>query len=197
MHASFIADPAWWVDKTEALMAELPGRRRGARMPKQRQRVHPWSRSPCGCCSRARRCCFLTYRLLEIVEQAGAVVVADEMCSGTQRLYHPVGLDEGSLSAMLRASADRALLPCTCPCFDSGDGRIDWLLQVAKESRAQGVIHHTLRLCQLYDLEQRRVSEAFKDLGVPFLNLHTEHGTKDSAVIQNRIEAFLEMLQQY
>ncbi len=196
MHASFIADPAWWIDQTAALIEELSQAERTELSQAERDREQP-QEQPLRVLLTGSPVLFPDYRLLEIVERADAVIVADEMCSGTQRLYHPTGMDETSVGGMLRAVADKTLLPCTCPCFESSDDRIDWLLHVARASRAQGVIHHTLRLCQIYDLEQQRVSAAFKELGIPFINIYTEHGTKDSAVIQNRIEAFLEMLQQY
>jgi benzoyl-CoA reductase/2-hydroxyglutaryl-CoA dehydratase subunit BcrC/BadD/HgdB len=97
---------------------------------------------------------------------------------------------------MLRAVAEKALLPCTCPCFVSGDERIDRLLELARASRARGVIHHTLRLCQLYDLELARVSAALRERDLPLLNVYAEHGAEDTAVLRNRVEAFVEMLQQ-
>jgi benzoyl-CoA reductase/2-hydroxyglutaryl-CoA dehydratase subunit BcrC/BadD/HgdB len=105
-------------------------------------------------------------------------------------------IDEGTVAGMLRAAADRTLLPCTCPCFVSNDDRIDRILERARRSGAQGVIHHTLRLCQLFDLDLPRVSAALKAAGIPMLSVTSEGGGEDSALLRNRVEAFLEMLQQ-
>jgi benzoyl-CoA reductase/2-hydroxyglutaryl-CoA dehydratase subunit BcrC/BadD/HgdB len=182
--ATFVADPAWWVEKAEALLRELEAR--PAATGDRRVRLL-LTGSPV---------LFPDFRLLQIVEAAGATIVADETCAGTERLHHPVVVDEWTTPAMLRAVADKALLPCTCPCFVSSDDRIDRLLELARVSGAQGVLHHTLRLCQLYDLELPAVSAAARQRELPLLNIYTEHGAEDAAVIQNRVEAFVEMLQQ-
>ena len=184
MQASFVADPSWWVEQAAALVKELldapepPGERANA------TRVM-LTGSPV---------LFPDYKLLRIIEESGALVVADEMCSGTQHLYNPTVLDEGSVSGMLRAAADKTLLPCTCPCFLSGEPRIERVLDRARQSRARGVIHHTLRLCQLFDMELPAVTAALQEQDLPLLNISTEYGAEDSPVVRNRVEAFLEMI---
>jgi benzoyl-CoA reductase/2-hydroxyglutaryl-CoA dehydratase subunit BcrC/BadD/HgdB len=184
MQTSFVADPRWWAERVSGLLEEL--RRRPAVTGSHPTRIL-LTGSPI---------LFPDYRLLQTIEENGsAVVVADEMCSGTERLYHPTVLDEWTRRGMLRAVAERTLLPCTCPCFVSSDDRIDRLLERARRARAQGIIHHTLRLCQLYDMDLPRVTSATKAHGLPLLNIYLEHSSED-AVIRNRVEAFLEMLQQ-
>lgn len=183
MHASFIADLRWWNEKTAALLAELEALPAGAQQPVA-QRIL-LTGSPIF---------FPEYGILHLLDEAGAEVVADEMCSGTERLHHPTVIDEGSVRGMLRAAADRTYLPCTCPCFVSADDRIDRLFELAERSRAQGVVHHTLRLCHLYDMELLRVTSALKQRDLPLLNIVAEYGSEDSALVQNRLEAFLEML---
>lgn len=187
MQASFIADPIWWVEQAGALVEELEQR---AKAPEETAGGGDLPRllligSPM---------LLPDYRLLDIVAQCGAVVVADELCSGTQRLHHPVVVDEWSRGGLLRAVADKGLLPCTCPCFVSGEHRIHRILELARSSRATGVIHHTLRLCQLFDMELPAVTAALREQGLPLLNIHTEYGSEDAALIKNRVEAFLEML---
>jgi benzoyl-CoA reductase/2-hydroxyglutaryl-CoA dehydratase subunit BcrC/BadD/HgdB len=140
---------------------------------------------------------FPDFQLLQLVEESGAaVVVADEMCSGTQRLHNLTVLDEGTVGGMLRAAAEKTLMPCTCPCFVGGDLRVDRVLELASQSAARGVIHHTLRLCQLYDLDAPRLAEALRRRGLPMLTLHTEYGGEGAATLRNRVEAFIEMLEQ-
>jgi benzoyl-CoA reductase/2-hydroxyglutaryl-CoA dehydratase subunit BcrC/BadD/HgdB len=186
MHASFVADPADWIAKTRALVEELRARGGGAG----------------GAGASAGPRILLTgspiyfpgYKLLEVIEERGAHVVADEMCSGTQRLYHPVVVDETTVGGMVRALAERAILPCTCPCFSSGDDRIVRLLELARTSRATGVVHQTLRLCQPYDTELPVVREALRREGIPLLDLRTDGGAEDRGLLANRVEAFLEML---
>jgi benzoyl-CoA reductase/2-hydroxyglutaryl-CoA dehydratase subunit BcrC/BadD/HgdB len=186
LQASFIADPTWWNERTRALLDELTTRP-STEPPALRLLL---AGSPV---------LFPDLHLLELVEgshAATAVIVADEMCSATERLYHPTVIDETTVPGILRAAADRTLLPCTCPCFIANDDRIDRILERARSSSAQGIIHHTLRLCQLFDLELPRVSAAVRESGLPMLSVTSEGSGEDSALLRNRIEAFLEMLQQ-
>lgn len=134
------------------------------------------------------------FKLLNIVEEAGAVIVADELCSGTQHLYDPVEVDEWTMDGMLQAIADRYLLPSTCPCFTSSDDRIDRLLQMIEDFSVDGVIYHSLRLCQLYDIEQAIVKQALRSQGVPMLTIHTDYSGEDVEQIKTRVEAFLEVI---
>ena len=181
--ASFIADPRWWVERTEALLTELEG----ATAEQQEAESIPLllSGSPV---------IFPDFGLLHLLEEAGASVVADETCAGTQRLYNPAVLDEASVKGMVRAVADKALLPCTCPCLVGGEDRINRVLELYRRSGARGVVLHTLRLCQLYEMDQRHLTAALREGGIPCLQVSTDAGSDNTGPLRTRVEAFLEML---
>lgn len=134
------------------------------------------------------------FKILHIIEELGAIVVIDELCSGTRYLYDPVEVEEWTTEGMLRAIANRYLLPSTCPCFVQNTDRRDRLLQMVKDFKIDGVIHHSLRLCQVYDMELNKISSMFKENSIPFLNIYTDYSLEDTEQIRTRIEAFLEML---
>ena len=184
--ASFVADPGWWVEQTQALVQQLE------------RAADPPGPAPLRIMVTGSPVLFPEFKLLELVEQHGAVVVADEMCSGTQHLYNPTVMDERSVGGMIRAAADRTLLPCTCPCFVEGDSRITRVLDRAARAGVDGVVHHTLRLCQLFDMEFPALAAALKEqVGLPVLNITTEYGADtDAQLIRNRVEAFCEMLEE-
>lgn len=132
--------------------------------------------------------------LLFTIQKAGAEVVADEMCSGTQHLYHPTIVDEYTKSGLILAASEKSLLPCTCPCFQETSDRLDRLAELIEQYKVNGVIHHSLRMCQNYDIDSAAVSDWLVKRHIPMLNLQTETGRVQSAAMQNRIEAFVEML---
>jgi benzoyl-CoA reductase/2-hydroxyglutaryl-CoA dehydratase subunit BcrC/BadD/HgdB len=184
MQAGFLADPGWWEEKTALLLDELGRAPAGAASPAVRVLL---TGSPV---------LFPDFRLLELVEAGGrAVVVGDLICSGGERLHHPHVVDEWTVGGLLRGSADRTLRPCACPCFAGGDDRIDRLLELGRVTGAQGVIHHTLRLCQPFDLELPRLRAALRRHEMPLLDLNVEAGSEGLGTLQNRIDAFLEMLE--
>ena len=140
--------------------------------------------------------CWKIPNLIEESKPQG-LIVADEFCSGDRIFYDPVGVDEGSTGDMLKAIAERYILPCTCPCFTSEDGnrdRIDKLLTLVKDYKISGVIYHVIRGCHLYAMEYMRLKRVFEKENIPIYYLDTEYSREDSGQMKTRIEAFLEML---
>jgi len=131
---------------------------------------------------------------LNLLEECGADVVADTLCSGVQGLYDPVVVDERGRSALLRALAQRYVFASPCPCFVSGAKRLDRILDLVERHAADGVVHHGLRLCQLFDMEAHRLSAVLRDRKIAFLNLRTDYSLEDTEQIRVRLEAFLETI---
>ena len=140
--------------------------------------------------------CWKTPNIIEESKPLG-LIVADEFCSGDRSFLDPVGVDEGTADDMLRAIAERYVLPCTCPCFTAEDGnkdRIDKLETQIKDYRVDGVIYHVIRGCHLYAIEYMRLKKLLEKVNMPMYYLDTEYSREDSGQIKTRIEAFLEML---
>ena len=134
------------------------------------------------------------WKLLHTIEEAGAVVAADTLCSGTQRLFDSIEVDEWTQHGMIRALAVKHLFPSLCPCFIENAEHIDRILELAADFRIDGVVYHTLRLCQLFDMEYNHVAAVLREKGIPLINITTDLGLEDSEQIKTRIEAFLEMI---
>jgi len=71
---------------------------------------------------------------------------------------------------------------------------MDKLVQLAKEYKADGVIHCSLAFCDPYLVESHRVEKVLKEHGIPMLKIETDYGQEDSGQLKTRIEAFFEML---
>jgi len=184
IQSSFYDDIKRWIEKTQKLCDELEQRKLNNRLPT----------TNCRFLLTGAPTIWPNYKLLNIVEEMGTTIVIDELCSGTRHLYDPVEVDEWTLEGMLRAIANNYLLPSSCPCFTESDDRMDKLLQTAEDFKVDGVIHHSLRLCQLYDMELSKVAKVFKDKGIPFLSLNTDYSLEDVEQLRTRVEAFLEMI---
>lgn len=184
MQTAFLADMRWWAEQTEALCAELEKRVAAEKGFIPRARIL-LSGSPV---------LWPDFKLPLLVQECGADVVADELCSGTQRLHHPVVVDEWTKGGLLRAAAERVLLPCTCPCFQETGAREDRLLELVESHRIDGIIHHTLRLCQLYDMDAARLQKLFKQKGTAWQSLRSNFSPEDIGRLKNRVEAFVEMV---
>lgn len=134
------------------------------------------------------------FKLVQLIELTGALVAIDELCSGTQRLYHPVVLHEWSVREMLHAIAERYLLPTTCPCFVEHTDRLNRILELAEQFDVDGVVYHNLRICPLFDMESFAIQRTLKERGIPVLIIHTDYTREDVEQLRNRVEAFIELL---
>jgi benzoyl-CoA reductase/2-hydroxyglutaryl-CoA dehydratase subunit BcrC/BadD/HgdB len=134
------------------------------------------------------------FKVLNLLEECGADVVADTLCTGAQCCFDPVVIDEKSMQSLLRALANRYVYAAICPCFISQTTRINRILDLREEMKADGVVNYSLRLCQLFDIENYRIGRTLKARKIPFLNVRTDYSLEDTEQLRVRIEAFLETL---
>ena len=65
---------------------------------------------------------------------------------------------------------------------------------MARELKADGVIHYGLLFCQPYAHEAMKVGKAMEAAGVPYLAIETDYGMEDAGQLKTRVEAFVETL---
>ena len=129
-----------------------------------------------------------------LVEQSGAVIVADEVCSSSRLLYDAVSYDEESLNDMIPAIADRYLKPCTCPCLSPNNDRKRKLIEMAKEYNVDGVVYHAFSGCLPYEMEQMQIAKVLENANIPMLYVETDYSPEDHGQLSTRIEAFIESI---
>jgi len=130
----------------------------------------------------------------ETIEQAGAVIVAEELCSGARVFYDPVKIDEPTTNDILRALAERYSLACTCPCFVPNEDRVYRNMSLARRYRVDGVIYHNLRPCYLYQSEVGILRKKLDEINIPFLEIETDYSWEERERLAVRVEPFIEML---
>jgi benzoyl-CoA reductase/2-hydroxyglutaryl-CoA dehydratase subunit BcrC/BadD/HgdB len=133
------------------------------------------------------------WKLHHIVESSGAVVVAEESCTGTRLFSDLVEETGGGLDRQLEALADR-YLNIHCACFTPNEERLDDIVRLAREYKADGVIHYNLQFCHTYATEAVQVERRLEAEGIPLLRIETDYADEDAGQLKSRIEAFLEMV---
>ncbi|MCJ7521285.1 MAG: 2-hydroxyacyl-CoA dehydratase family protein [Dehalococcoidia bacterium] len=129
---------------------------------------------------------------IESIETQGALVVADDICTGTRYWSDPVVLD-GNSSA-LPAISQRYLNNFPCARMFPSKARFDRIVKLARDFRVDGVISQTIRYCVSYAHDLPLLTKRLQAEGIPVLALDVEYGTSGSGQIQTRVQAFLEML---
>lgn len=132
-------------------------------------------------------------RVLELIESAGAVVVAMENCTGLKPILDDVYLDEADT---LRAIARKYYhLPCSV--MTRNTRRFETLRALVAKFRPHCVIELVWQACLTYDIESFHVRQlAEEELQLPYLKITTDYSPSDSARISGRLEALFETIRE-
>ncbi|MDX9702344.1 MAG: 2-hydroxyacyl-CoA dehydratase family protein [Candidatus Auribacterota bacterium] len=134
------------------------------------------------------------YKVINLLEESGADIIADTLCTGAQSLFDPPMTDEWSKQSLIRALSNRYVYAAICPCFISQTTRINRVIDLCETSGATGVANYSLRLCQLFDMENYRLERTLKEKKIPAFTIRTDYSLEDTEQLRVRIEAFLETL---
>jgi len=126
-------------------------------------------------------------KVLEVIEQCGGVVVAQENCTGIKPLYEPVS-EEGD---PLEAIAEKYFhLPCSC--MTPNAARLELISELARRFEPHGVVELVWQACHTYNVEAELVKRfVTEELGLPYLKIETDYSPSDLENIRLRVEAFL------
>lgn len=129
-------------------------------------------------------------KVLELVEECGAVVVCQEGCGGITRTEDLIDESKDPIHAI----AER-YLRVTCACMTPNNQRFNDLKRLIKEFHIDGVIDLAWQFCQPFEIESYRVGELVRnELNKPFLHIVTDFSQSDAEQLRVRIEGFVEQI---
>jgi benzoyl-CoA reductase/2-hydroxyglutaryl-CoA dehydratase subunit BcrC/BadD/HgdB len=126
------------------------------------------------------------WKIHDIVEKAGGVVVQEELCTGS-RYYDKLvpESDTATMDEMIDQIADK-LLDINCACFTPNEARTEDVLRMAKEYNADGILHYALSFCGPYQIEAGGIETAAKEAGYPVLKIDTDYSMEDIGQLSSR-----------
>ena len=128
--------------------------------------------------------------LPQILDDLGARIAADDFCNGA-RYFDTLVAEQGD---PIEAIATRELTRATCPCKHRAlDYRVERVLKLAKDNRADGVIFYHKKFCDPHAWDYPPLATAFDREKIPHLLLEVEQ-VAPVGQTRVRVEAFLEML---
>jgi benzoyl-CoA reductase subunit C len=132
--------------------------------------------------------------ILRMIEDAGAVVVDDDLYHGARYL----ALDADETGDPVKALTHWYLGRNTVvPCPTRLDPKIDWdgwLLSSVRAAHADGLIVLLAKFCEPHYFYYPRIKKTFEAAGFPHLLLETEHETMAGNNLRVRVESFVEMI---
>lgn len=130
---------------------------------------------------------------LGIIEKKGGLIVADELCLGSLMLGDELPLDrEKPLASVAKYYLDRVVCPRM---VDNRDKLHEHVVQKALEYRCDGVIYEKMQNCECWGGENYFLEPALKEKGIPILYVEREQKLSNTAQLEIRAEAFIEMIE--
>ncbi len=130
-------------------------------------------------------------KVIRLAEENGAVVVAQEFCTGYKTL--PLEADPEAADPLASLAQKYLRIPCSCMTWNTA--RMELVTRMIAEFEVDGVIDLTWQACHTYNIEAHRLAETVREkTGRPYLHLETDYSPSDTQQLNVRIAAFLEML---
>lgn len=129
-------------------------------------------------------------KLMNVIEENGAIIVAMENCGGLKTLGDLVAEDTDD---PIKALAKK-YLSVACPCMTPNTRRFEILDNLIEEYAIDGVVELTWHACHTYNAESKLIKDFVENKRIPYLQIVTDYSAGDVGQLSTRVEAFLEMM---
>ncbi len=129
-------------------------------------------------------------RILEVVEESGGTVVADDLCTGYRNFQPPDGKGDNPIDRLI----DRIMNHFPCPSRSRVQDRIPLLLDLLKKSGARGILFIFQKFCTPHLADHPILIEEFRKMDIPSLMFEMEETGIMEGQLRTRVEGFFEML---
>lgn len=128
--------------------------------------------------------------ILDLIEQAGGVVVMEEFGEGMRPYWEDVKTEGDLLENLADCYFWRRVPPAW---FRPDAERLDFLVKLAKDYNAAGVIWYQLMYRESYKLESYYFPDKLRrETGLSMLTLESDYDTAETGQMLTRIETFIE-----
>lgn len=128
--------------------------------------------------------------LIKMVEESGATVVADDLCTTTRYFWYQVHENKDPMSALAKHTTEKPV----CACMHPAEARLEYMLDLVKEYNVEGIVYFNLMYCDPFLYEGVLFKKKLEEKGIPTIALETEHTPSGIGQLKTRVQAFLEML---
>lgn len=135
--------------------------------------------------------------LIRMIEEAGALVVADRFCLGSLPGRQEIQIKDGEdiLTGICRHYMEGG----QCPRFMNTDKireRHEYMDSLVKRFRADGIIYQQIKFCDYWGYERAYASRVMReDYGYPVLSIDRPYAVGNAGQLRTRVQAFVESLE--
>ncbi len=135
---------------------------------------------------------------IQLVEECGAHVVMDDLCTGSRFFWEDVPETGDPLEALARryicTRCPRTLKPQAGDRQTDLENRFGYIRQFMADWKADGAIFYIVRYCDTCELEGPDLKDYLNGLKLPVLMIEDDYSTSTMGQLRTRIQAFLEMI---
>jgi predicted CoA-substrate-specific enzyme activase len=128
--------------------------------------------------------------IIKVIEEAGARVVADDLCSGSRFYDAMVEIQDDPFVAL----AGRYLKKSPCSRMANVFDRVNRIMSLIEKRSIHAAIYHTLKFCDHSVYDYPIFKKEFEKKNLPLLHLSCDYTPSSHGQIRTRVEAFLEQL---
>ena len=135
--------------------------------------------------------------LIRMIEEAGALVVADRFCLGSFPGREEIRLreDEDVLTGICRHYMEGG----QCPRFMNTDKikeRHEYMDSLAQRFHADGIIYQQIKFCDYWGYERAYASRVMREeFGYPVLSIDRPYAVGNAGQLRTRVQAFVESME--
>ena len=134
---------------------------------------------------------------IRLIEEAGALVVADRFCFGSFPGRQEIVLNDSE--DVLTQICRQYLVWGQCPRFMNSEKvneRHIYVDNLAKEFHADGIIYQQLKFCDYWGYERALASHVMREeFGYPVLSIDRTYVVSNSGQLRTRVQAFMESIE--
>ena len=131
-------------------------------------------------------------KVLDIIDEAGGVVVIEEFAEGIRPYWRDVGYEGYPVEAIVDSYFMQRIPPAW---FRPGKERLAFLMDLAKDFGVSGVIWYQLLYRESYKIESYFFPDMLKrEAGLDMLTIESEYDATETEPLKTRIETFIETL---
>ena len=128
--------------------------------------------------------------LLNMIEEEGGVVVAEDLCTSARYFWHPVPAADDPLEALYRQFDRRPI----CACLHPTEARFEFLAELVDTFRVEAVVYLNIKYCHPFLYEAPIFKKRLAARGIPSMVLEVGHDLSGHGQLRTRLQAFIEML---
>jgi len=135
---------------------------------------------------------------IELIEESGAYVVMDDLCTGSRFFWEdvPETTDplEGIAQRYLCTHCPRSFVSMKDKRQGDLENRYSYIKHFINDWKADGAIFYIIRFCDTCALEGPDLREYLIKMNIPVLIIEDDYSTSTVEQLRTRVQAFLEML---